>query len=263
MLILYFFIGLAASVVGAISGIGGGVIIKPLLDSIGSFPVSTINFLSGSTVLAMTIATLLRQKRGGERQIEPLVSSLLALGGILGGMAGNLLFDRLRQVFVHEALIAALQSFILAFLTLGVFIFTLFKEQIRSLRLNSPVPGLASGLLLGFLSSFLGIGGGPINLAVLYLLFGMDTKKAALNSIFIIFCSQSSNLILTLLKGTLPIFDPAVLFLMITGGVLGGVTGVYCSARMTHKQVDKLFCTVLAGIVLLCLSNIIRYVNPY
>ena len=31
------------------------------------------------------------------------------------------------------------------------------------------------GLLLGIMSSFLGIGGGPINLAVLFFFFGMET----------------------------------------------------------------------------------------
>ena len=34
-----------SSIIGAICGIGGGVIIKPVLDALGVFPVSTINFL--------------------------------------------------------------------------------------------------------------------------------------------------------------------------------------------------------------------------
>ena len=33
-----------SSIIGAICGIGGGVIIKPVLDALGAFPVSTINF---------------------------------------------------------------------------------------------------------------------------------------------------------------------------------------------------------------------------
>ena len=42
-----------ATIVGAISGIGGGVIIKPVMDAILKLPVETISFLSGTTVLAM------------------------------------------------------------------------------------------------------------------------------------------------------------------------------------------------------------------
>ena len=44
---------LAASTVGGICGVGGGVVIKPLLDAAGIMSVSTLSFLSGLTVLAM------------------------------------------------------------------------------------------------------------------------------------------------------------------------------------------------------------------
>ena len=52
--IAYFIISLLASVAGAICGIGGGVIIKPTLDLFHLDSVSTISFLSGCTVLAMS-----------------------------------------------------------------------------------------------------------------------------------------------------------------------------------------------------------------
>ncbi|MBQ2105458.1 MAG: sulfite exporter TauE/SafE family protein, partial [Lachnospiraceae bacterium] len=52
--VLVFAICFLASVIGAICGIGGGVIIKPALDAFGIMDVSTISFLSGCTVLSMT-----------------------------------------------------------------------------------------------------------------------------------------------------------------------------------------------------------------
>lgn len=51
---LVFLVCFAASVVGSICGIGGGVIIKPVLDAFGIMDVSTLSFLSGCTVLSMT-----------------------------------------------------------------------------------------------------------------------------------------------------------------------------------------------------------------
>ena len=54
---------LAASALGAICGIGGGVIIKPVLDSLGIYSVSTVNFLSGCTVLSMSGYTVLKGLR--------------------------------------------------------------------------------------------------------------------------------------------------------------------------------------------------------
>ena len=55
MSLILFSVSLISSLIGAISGIGGGVIIKPVLDSLGVMSISTINFLSGCTVLAMAI----------------------------------------------------------------------------------------------------------------------------------------------------------------------------------------------------------------
>ncbi len=54
MYIIFFIISFGACIVGAICGIGGGVIIKPVLDAFGVLSVSAISFLSGCTVLAMT-----------------------------------------------------------------------------------------------------------------------------------------------------------------------------------------------------------------
>ncbi|WP_407537142.1 hypothetical protein [Cetobacterium somerae] len=67
MEILYFVVCLGASILGAISGIGGGVIIKPILDALGTMQVSTISFLSGCTVLGMTTMTLYRNSKAGVR----------------------------------------------------------------------------------------------------------------------------------------------------------------------------------------------------
>ncbi len=47
---------------GAICGIGGGVIIKPTLDAFGVLSVSTISFLSGCTVLAMTCYSVIKER---------------------------------------------------------------------------------------------------------------------------------------------------------------------------------------------------------
>ena len=47
MEILIFFISFLSSVVGAICGIGGGVIIKPVLDAADIMGVAAISFLSG------------------------------------------------------------------------------------------------------------------------------------------------------------------------------------------------------------------------
>ena len=59
-----------ASIVGAICGIGGGVIIKPVLDAFGVLDVSAISFLSGCTVLAMSLYSVGRGKISGTSMVE-------------------------------------------------------------------------------------------------------------------------------------------------------------------------------------------------
>ena len=56
--LFYSLICLLATTLGAISGIGGGVIIKPVLDATASISVSQISFLSGCSVLAMSIVEI-------------------------------------------------------------------------------------------------------------------------------------------------------------------------------------------------------------
>lgn len=41
---LYFIVIILANTVGSLSGMGGGVIIKPVLDAIGAHSVGTISF---------------------------------------------------------------------------------------------------------------------------------------------------------------------------------------------------------------------------
>ena len=55
LMFVFSIVVLVATIVGSISGIGGGVLIKPVMDA--SFPLTTsqISFLSGTTVLTMTI----------------------------------------------------------------------------------------------------------------------------------------------------------------------------------------------------------------
>ena len=50
------------------------------------------------------------------------------------------------------------------------------------------------GVFLGIISSFLGIGGGTSNVAVLFFFFSMEAKEAAKNSLYIIIFSQISSI---------------------------------------------------------------------
>ena len=49
--VVFILVGFFASVIGCICGIGGGVIIKPVMDAFHLYSVSTVSFMSGCIVL--------------------------------------------------------------------------------------------------------------------------------------------------------------------------------------------------------------------
>ena len=258
-MMLVFLIALLSSAVGAICGIGGGVVIKPVMDMFRIDSVAAISFLSGCTVLSMSCYTVGRAMLAGEGRVDVKTGTPLALGAALGGLAGKALFTAVKGLFQQSDMVGAVQSACLAVITLGTLAYTLCKARIHTHRLTAPAACCAVGLALGICSSFLGIGGGPINLGVLYYFFSMDTRTAAANSLYIILFSQLASLLATLIAGTIPDLQLMMLVWMIAGGIGGGIIGRACSKRMDDRAVEKLFMGLMGVIIAISLFNCFRF----
>ena len=92
MSVILFLLCLTASGLGAITGVGGGILIKPIADAMNLLPVSAISFLSGCTVLCMSASSLIRTRNNGVR-LEKNITVPLAAGSIGGGLLGKWLFE--------------------------------------------------------------------------------------------------------------------------------------------------------------------------
>lgn len=259
--ILYLVVSFLASVAGAICGIGGGVIIKPVLDMVGLASVSTISFLSGCTVLSMSCYSVGRSLLARDSRVDLCTATPLALGAALGGVAGKQLFTVIESSFPNPDTVGAVQAACLAIITVGTFLYTVFKARIQGLQIRNALFCIAIGLALGLMSSFLGIGGGPINLVVLFFFFRMDTKTAAQNSLYIILFSQIASLITTLVTGSMPPFTTPALVLMVAGGIGGGIVGRAVNKRISSRAVDRLFLVLMGCIILISLYNMVRYLG--
>lgn len=256
---LYLIVSLFASVIGAICGIGGGVIIKPVLDLCGLASVSTISFLSGCTVLSMSCYSVTKNLTSGESRVDMRTGTPLAIGGALGGIIGKQLFSTVKAMFANPNTVGAVQAVCLALLTLGTLIYTIYKSRIKTRHIDSIPLCLFIGLALGVLSSFLGIGGGPFNLVILFYFFSMDTKTAAQNSLYIILFSQVTSLFTTLLTHSVPAFEWSSLLFMIAGGIGGGIIGRKLNKRLDNAAVDKLFMGLMVVIIGISIFNAVRY----
>ena len=257
--VLFLAISFAASSIGAICGIGGGVIIKPLLDAFGVLSVSTISFLSGCTVLAMTCYSVIRSKLSGESLVDMRIGTPLAIGAAIGGVLGKSMFQVISGMFADKDMVGAVQAACLLVITLGTMIYTINKEKIKTKQVDNLLACVVIGLILGIFSSFLGIGGGPINLVVLFYFFSMETKMAAQNSLYIILFSQIFSLLNSIFTHSVPEFSMALLVLMVAGGILGGVIGRKINRHIAGDVVDKLFIALMVIIIFINIYNVYQF----
>ena len=256
---LYFVICFIASIAGAICGIGGGVIVKPVLDLFGWDSVSTISFLSGCMVLTMSCYSVGRSMIAGERTVKAKTITPLAIGASVGGIVGKWLFGIIKAAFENPNRVGGVQAACLTLITVGTLFYTIFKSKIKPHEVKNAVAYVIIGLLLGIMSSFLGIGGGPINIVVLHFFFAMDSKTAAANSLYVIAFSQLTGLISTLVTNTVPDFKILALVFMVLGGLLGSMAGRSVNKKMDNRAVDKLFIGMMSVIIFISIYNCVKY----
>lgn len=267
--IIFFAVSILASVVGAICGVGGGVFMKPALDAVGVLPVNTITFLSTCTVISMTSYNVLSaamnsKKNSSENLIDWNLTTWLAIGSAIGGVIGKYIYDIIKNSSANKEIVGGYQAIALLIAVFLTLIYTLNKKKCKALHVTSPIALILLGFGLGTLSSFVGIGGGPMNLAVLYFFLSMPTKTAAQNSLYMILISQIASLIVTFIKDSVPepLFkdvDPG-LWIMLIGmmacGVYGGIAGKKINKKIPASTVDKLFIILIFVIMGLCVWNI-------
>ncbi len=254
--ILYFCIALICTFAGAITGMGGGVVIKPVLDMMGDFDSASIGALSSITVLAMSVTTFARQVR---RKREISIAKLLALGisSAGGGVIGQYVFESMTDGADNAQTIKVIQNSILLFLIVCIFFYMLFRKRIKPLHLKNIMFYLIVGIMLGILSSFLGIGGGPLNVAILMLLFGMEIKEATFASIITIMFAQIAKVVTILIGGGFGGYDLSMLPYMVIAGVLGGFIGSIVGKKISGKVTAVAFNIMQLAVMVICIINIV------
>lgn len=252
MQILYFLIAILATSIGATAGIGGGVIIKPILDFLGGYNLETINMLSSFTVFSMAIVSIIKQIRY-KFKLEIRKTVLIGVGSILGDYILNKIID----IVNNDAKVIMYQNIILAILLIAVFIYMNNKNNMKQFKIENSLLCIIIGMGLGTISSFLSIGGGPVNVCVLTLFFSMNTKEAAVNSIITILFSQMPKIFTSMDNVFAEHYDLTMLPVMVTGGILGGIIGSNLNKNMSNEFIVKVLNMVILSLVLLNIYNVL------
>jgi len=258
--ILYFIISLSATTAGALTGIGGGVIIKPVLDILKDYNVETISLLSSITVLTMSLVSVAKHVQQ-KTQINFTIALPLALGSIAGGFIGQRLLKSIVNLLNLDRLILVIQNFLLAALIFVVFFYMLNKNKIKSHHYEGTTSCLIIGVFLGIISSFLGIGGGPINVAIFIYLFSFDMKTAAVSSLITILFAQISKLLTVACTSGFAGFDLSMLPAMMIGGIAGGMIGSMLNKKLPKETVEKGFNAVQGLILFIAIFNILKNIS--
>lgn len=249
--VLYFFVIVFANTIGAVSGMGGGVLIKPIFDLIGAHPLVAISFYSTVAVFTMSIVSTYRQIRNGIKMNWQNVF-WISFGSILGGIFGNLTFEGLINVLNPDK-VQLIQIGLTIFTLLFAFLYS--KYPVYSFTFKSIIIYLFSGFGLGFLASLLGIGGGPINVAILMLLFSLPIKEATVYSIGTILFSQLSKLVTIGVSTGFLIYDLKMLWFIIPAAFIGGYLGAKLSGHLSEEKVTLLFQFVILLVLVINLYN--------
>ena len=250
--IIYSIVILFACILGAIVGLGGGVFIRPIFDAIGYHNVLNIAFFSSTAILTMAVVSTIMKVRDGTK-IEAKLAMLISVGAVVGGMLGDQLLQRLVNTFDSETNVQRIQIAVTVMVLVLSLIFTA-KNNLRYVIKNLWVC-MPLGVMLGAIAAFLGIGGGPINVPILMIFFGLPIKSATAYSIVIIFFSHLSRLITMGLTIGYSNFDLPILAYVIPAAALGGLIGAKFSKIFSETTVKRLFMVAISAVIVLNIYN--------
>lgn len=229
-LLLY---GLVVGISLGLTGGGGSIITVPLLVYLVGQPVHVAIPTSLVVVGATALAGYLRRVSHA-RSIDGL---LVGLAGLFGAVPGRLA----AELFSGRML---LLLFAVIMLVAAVFMY----------RSRSYVPAqgrphwllvTAVGIGIGFLTGFLGVGGGFLIVPGLVLLLGMGMEPAIPTSLLVISINCASSLFGPLLlgKGEVAIgeIDWHVAIPFVIGGVGGAFVGRALAGRLDQRTLKQVF----------------------
>lgn len=213
-------IGAAAGALGALLGVGGGVILVPALVFLGALPFPQAVGTSLVCVVATSVAGSAVQF--SRDRVDLLAAVALQFYAVLGAVTAGLLAPNVPTAALYLAfalllLVAAWRTWPRARLT----------APGRTRRVPA-VAGPGGALGGGAIASLLGVGGGIVFTPLLHLVLGHDFHRAAATSVYLIGVTAGSGALVYLARGdvSLPIAAPTIL------GVLAGAT---LAARASHR----------------------------
>ncbi len=214
MVIELIFVGAFIGAMAGFFGIGGGMMLVPVLLAIGFDIKAAIGISIVQMVFASVFGSYLNWKKGSLILGEGI---FVGIGGFVGGYAGG-------------AVTHLVSDRVLQFLFLGILLFALLRlffsknhaDDSRTKTLNKGLL-FAIGAVIGIFSITLGIGGSIILTPILVGLLHYPIKKAVSAGLFFVVFSSIAGLISRLMNGTIDFHNGLIVAVASLAGVALGI----------------------------------------
>ncbi len=266
--------GLAVGVLAGLFGIGGGFILTPLLIFLGIPPAIAVG-TGAAQVVASSISSAIAHWR--RRNVDIAMGLLLIVGGLLGSSSGIILQQTLRsagqlEFFISAAyviMLGVIGSLMLIESTRTIFRATSktggtshrrggqhswlqrlpMKRRFRTARLYaSALPPIAIGIVAGWLTAIMGVGGGFLLVPALIYLMRTPTKIAlGTSALQIIVITSLTTVMQATFNQTVDIMLAAPLM---CGGVIGAQLGVRAGEKLKAEQLRLLLALLVVAVAI-------------
>lgn len=249
--------GFLTGILGAMVGIGGGVLLVPLLTLVFHVPIHTAIGASIVAVIATSSASASTylESRLTNMRLGMTLETATATGGILGGLTAALLSRQVLSGIFAVALVGTAysmfkkvrgrqvgQEMILDTGRLGATFYDAHLQREVSYRVQKLPLGLLISFIAGNISGLLGIGGGVIKVPTMVLAMGVPMRAAAATSNFMIGVTAVASAYIYYTRGFV---DPLIAAPTAIGVFLGASLSSHLAGRVNSNFLAKLLAVVL------------------
>jgi len=247
--VLTFAIAMVVGVLGSMLGIGGGVLLIPMLTLFLGVPIKTaIGATIVSVIATSSAAGAVYVGRGlTHTRLGMVLEVATTLGALAGGVTAVLLSGRVLQGIFGLVLLYVVYSMgrlpkeETTVAPAGImdtsFTDPLTGEEVTYGIHQLPL-GLGASFLAGNISGLLGIGGGIIKVPVMVLVMGIPLKAAIATSNFMIGVTAATSALIYYGRGYI---NPQVAIPTALGILIGAQLGPRLSGRMRTMTLKRLF----------------------
>ena len=242
-MIIMLLIGIFGGFISGLVGIGGAIIIYPmllLLPPLVGLPTYSAYIASGLTSSQVFFSTLSGSfKAYKNKDFSRTLVLNMGSGMIIGSILGAILANLINVQFVNTVyIIIALLALILMFIKV-----TPSTSHIKFNRLLL----ITIGGIIGLVSGIVGAGGAFIIIPVLLVIFKLPMNTVVTNSIVIAFISSIGAFIIKLLQGYIPVNSAIPLIL---GSILFTPLGMKIGQKIPD-YIQKMIVSILIVIAII------------